>query len=312
MLLVTGASGFVGRQLIPELMANGYDVILASRSVKIGSWIPTQNARYIDIEGSYSEVDWDTHLNGVKYIINLAGRAHILNETSVDPDSAFMAANCEAAVQLYRHATKKGVKGFLHISSIGVLGNATEPGQPFTDASKPAPAGPYARSKSAADEQLMAAATATSQAPALVILRPPLICGPGAKGNLERLLKLAAKSNPLPFGSVKNQRSLLGIANLVSAIQAVITHWNSADTSGTFVICDRETVSTGQIVAALREGLGQRRLMLPFPPGLLSRMLRSIGRGKVAEQLLGDLTIDPTGFCETFSWSPDVKQTLSC
>lgn len=248
-------------------------------------------------------------MEGVSTVINLAGRAHVLAETAKDPEAEFIRVNRDGAVHLFEAARTAGVHGFLHMSSIHAVAVRSRPGRPIGDADPPVPESAYARSRAAADADLTT--LAGNGGPALVILRPPLICGPGAKGNLDRLLRLASKPVPLPFRAVRNRRTLLSVDNLVTAIGAVLARWEREPVSGTFVLADPEALSTGDIIAAMRKGLGMEPALFSIPLPLLDLALRLAGRARLHEQLLGDFEIDADRFGAIFGWSPAVS-TRAC
>jgi len=301
-ILVTGATGFVGRHLVPSLAAKGHALTLALRRNTDCLATPKGDIRAVTIAGIGAKTCWDDALQDVSVVINLAGRAHVLKETAENPEALYMAVNRDGPIRLFTAAQEAGVKGFLHMSSIGVIGKVSPPGQPLSDNSIPAPGSAYARSKHAAELALND--MAAGGGPALVILRPPLICGPFAKGNLERLMKLVAKPLPLPFGAMRNRRTLLSIENLLSAIETVLLSWQRQPAAGTYVIADADALSTGDIVASLRQGMGAAPLLLPVAPQILDLTLRAIGRQRLGEQLLGDLEIDAAGFQSAFQWQP--------
>ncbi|MGE0626197.1 MAG: NAD-dependent epimerase/dehydratase family protein [Hyphomicrobiaceae bacterium] len=308
-VLITGATGFVGQHLVPFLTKRGWPLTLATRSPRNAMSAAAADVRVVQIGEVGPDTDWTDALDEVWAVVNLAGRAHVMRETTPDPGALFNRVNADGAKRLYGAAAAAGVRGFVQISSIGVLGDVSAPGRPFNDASTPHPHSPYACSKHAAEETLTA--MATEGGPALVILRLPLLCGAGAKGNLWRLLRLSRRPIPLPLGGVRNRRSLLSVDNLASAIDAVLQRRRRGAVSGTFVLADRQVVSTGDIVAALREGFGMRSMLFPVPGPLLGPALKAAGGTRLATQLLGDLEIDASGFSAAFGWTPQMT-TRAC
>ncbi len=300
MILVTGATGFIGKAVADALAAEGEKVVLLARELRTTGEI-RKGVKWMAIGDIAERTDWVPVLEGVSHVINLAARAHVLHETEQDPFREFMRVNCDAAVRLFAAAQKSGVRGFLQLSSVGVVGATSKRGTPITEATPLNPQGLYARSKLAADTALidMARGGPTS----LVILRPPLVCGPGASGNLARLVRLVEKRLPLPLKQVRNRRSLLALANLVSATSAVIGRWRREPANGVYVLADNEVVSTSEIIVALREGLGRPPGLFSIPNELLSAVLK-LADGKLHDQLLADLEIDASGFSAAFAWSP--------
>lgn len=317
-ILITGANGFVGRHLTLALAARNIPLCVVARKDDF-SWLPNGDIKKIIINNFDGETDWQDALKGVSHVINLAGRAHIFNETFKDPEQAFMDVNCHGAVRLYQAASEAGVKGFLQISSIGVLGTSTKYGQPFNDDTIPAPSSDYAKSKYAGEQGLLELAN-ISKTP-LIILRPPLIVGAGAKGNLQRLMKIVKKPIPLPLLGINNRRTLLSIENLISAIKVVLLHWQTRlkspkpgsvkSLSGTFVISDKKSISTSEIIKTIHEGVKGRALLFPVPSIMLALTLRLAGGSKLCEQLMGDLEVNGNNFQSTFNWIP-VVDTKSC
>ncbi|HZF77354.1 MAG TPA: NAD-dependent epimerase/dehydratase family protein [Acetobacteraceae bacterium] len=288
-VLVTGGTGFLGRHLVPWLRGAGHEVLAPGR----------------DALHAESPIEaWRAALPGVEAVLHLAGRAHRVGEVTGAAAAAFMATNRDWPIRLARAAREAGVARFLFVSTIGVHG----PGGTVTEASPLLPATPYARSKLEAEEGLPEAFGGP-----VTILRPPLVCGPGAPGNLARLRRLAATPLPLPLGAVRNRRTLLSVEGFCTAVEAVLRRWAAGgEAAGAYVLGDAAPLSTRDMLVALREGLGRPPRLLPVPPALLAAALRAAGRGAIAAQLLGDLVVDSAAFRREFGWQPvaDTRATL--
>jgi nucleoside-diphosphate-sugar epimerase len=304
-VLITGGTGFVGRGLVASLAAAGVPMVLAQRRDVPDA--PGQTHVTVGEIGRATE--WGRALENVTAVVHQAGHVHIAPERAEHEAALFDEVNHLGSLRLFEAARDSGVPLFVFLSSINVLGTGTEPGRPFTDATLPDPTSPYARSKHLAEGALRAAAAGSSTR--LVILRPPLIAGPGVGGNLERLIRLAALPAPLPLGRLTNRRSLLSRDNLLAAIARILDLGPAAPV-GTFVLADRDPVSTSDIVAALRAGLGRAPMLLPVPTGLLRPALRALGARGADQRLFGDLEVDSRGFRAAFSWSDvvDTRTTL--
>ncbi|WP_411036286.1 UDP-glucose 4-epimerase family protein [Shinella sp. BYT-45] len=293
MLIVTGASGFIGSHLAEALARTGRPFTLSSRSpgasVRPHRFIPADR-----LADARMEADC---------IIHLAGRAHVLRETSLDPAAQFRSANTAYTLSVARAFADRGTRRFIFLSSIGVLGNETAPGRPFTQESPPAPHNDYALSKLEAEEGLRAIAAETGMD--VVIIRPPLVYGAGAKGNFASMVGWLRKGVPLPLGSVHNRRSLVGIDNLVDLILTAIDH--AAAANRTFLVSDGEDLSTTDLLRRTAAAMGRPARLLPVPTPLLRRTARLLGRATLAQRLLGSLELDIAFTRETLDWQPPIS-----
>lgn len=301
-ILVTGATGFVGRQVVAALAAAGHRTTLAVRRPWPGA--VQDGGRVVDVGPIGPATEWSEALDGVDRVLHLAAHVHVAPERARHEEPLFDAVNHLGTRQLFEQAAASGVSTFVFLSSITVLGSASEPGRPLDESCPPRPETPYARSKLAAEETLRDGAGAA--ATRLVILRPPLICGPGVGGNLASLLRLAALPLPLPLGGIDNRRTLLSLGNLASAILVALER----PVAGTFVLGDRAPVSTSAIVRALRAGAGRSAPLLPLPTSLVRRLAGLAGFAGHAQRLFGDLEVDASRFRSTYRWS-DVVETAT-
>lgn len=302
-VLITGANGFIGRHLVRFLLEANLPLTLFMRQSDI-SWVPKGDVRIVKINDFGSNTNWREALKDVSYIINLTGRAHIFKEVKKDPMQAFMSTNCDGAIALYKAASKAGIKGFLQISSIGVLGTKTPNNSTFNDNSIPNPTSPYAISKFEAEKALIK--LNKNDNISLIILRPPLIIGANSKGNFERLLKLVNKPIPLPLMGIKNKRTLLCVENLNSAILAVFLRWQNKPISGTYVLADEKPISTSDIIKSIYDGAKGRAFLFSIPSVILSQALKFAGGAKLVEQIIGNLEVDSTRFYSDFNWKPQI------
>lgn len=295
--LITGASGFIGRALFDHLHAQDIPVRGTSRrpSAVQGDWV--------QISDMGRDTDWTEALRGCDVVVHAAGRAHVLNEQEADPLAQFREINVEGTLALARQAVEMGVRRFIFISSIGVNGSETFPGNPFHEATDPRPQQAYARSKLEAEQALQELLSGHPME--WVIIRPPLVYAHDAPGNFARLLGLVSRRIPLPLGRVNNARSMIALQNLVSFLALCIRH--PAAANEVFVIADGEDISTARLVELLADGMGYRARLLPVPVKLLRWGLGVLGRHALSQQLLGTLQVDATKARNLLGWQPEVS-----
>jgi nucleoside-diphosphate-sugar epimerase len=280
-VLVTGASGFVGGHLLAVLAAAGIEVVAVPGRAPVAT-IPGVRVRPGREMGAGTR--WHDALEGVDRVVHLAGLAH---GRDGGDRMRLRAVNVAGTLALARAARAAGVRRFLFLSSIGVHGNASR-GGPISEASALRPEAPYAESKVEAEAGLR---DLFADAPErLVIVRPPLVHGPGAPGNPARLLRLAASGLPLPLASVANRRSFVAVANLCAALRCCIEDPRAA--GETFVVADDAVVSTPQLLRELACRCGRPARLLPCPPALLRAGGALLGRSGDVERLLADLEVD--------------------
>ena len=293
-ILVTGASGFVGRRLLQRLSANGAAVTVAIRSSSSHP-APVEGVCPSIVGSIGPSTDWRNALADCDCVIHLAAQVPGRNVEA----RGFDAVNNQGTARLVEQAAAAGVRSFIFLSSIfALVDNASS--EPLHDRSVSRAQSPYGLSKLAAEKHVAEFAGAGRTA---VSLRPPLVYGASAKGNWRLLQKLAASPLPLPFGLVQNRRSLISIDNLVDAIIAAVSAGEGGQ-SGEFAVAEGEPVSLCQIVSLLRRGMGRSSRLLPIPPAMLELGLRLIGRGQMASSLLGNLEVDSTRFRDAYRWSP--------
>jgi nucleoside-diphosphate-sugar epimerase len=289
---VVGAGGFIGGRLVRSLCEQGHQVVPILRSAR-----GLAGERLIN---DLNETDWANLLEDVDSVVHLAGRAHKLKDEAADPLAEFRRVNCLGTLRLAEEAARSGVRRFVFISSIGVNGERTTPGRPFRPDDTPNPNGPYALSKLEAEQGLRAIAEKTKMD--VVIIRPPLIYGAGAKGRFRMLLEWLRKGRPLPLGLVRNRRQFAGIDNLTSFISACLTHPRAA--GETFLVADAEAVSTARFVRLLAQALGRRALLAPIPVTLMQAAAALFNRKQAATGLLDSLEIDLAKNRQLLGWTP--------
>lgn len=305
-ILVTGANGFVGGALFRSLCEEpSRDCIGAVRS-RSGLVDETENLVAV---GDFDKlVDWSSVISGQDVVVHTAARAHIMKDECADPLSAYRAVNSIATLNLARQAAAAGVKRFIFISSIKVNGEQTAIGQPFSSHDTPAPEDFYGISKHEAEQGLLELAAETGME--VVIIRPPLVYGPGVKGNFASMIKLVDKGLPMPLGAVHNKRSLVALDNLLDLIITCIVHPGAANQ--TFLVSDGEDLSTTQLLKGVAEAMGRPSRLLPVPAGLIQFGATLLGKKAVAQRLLGSLQVDISHTQKTLNWTPPltVKQGL--
>lgn len=301
MILVTGASGFVGMPLCRRLAT-----IADVRAVVRSSGRPQQFAAGSDTHlqwvkaGDLNTVaDWPALLRSVKTVVHLAARTHVLHETDPDPIVAYRRINVGVTKRLAQASVKAGVKRLVFLSSVKVNGESTAE-HPFRESDTPRPQDAYGVSKLEAETTLLEIGQASGLE--IVIVRPPLVYGPGVKGNFLRLLGIARKGWPLPLASVQNLRSFIYVENLVDALITCATHANAA--GKTYLVSNREDLSTPELLRQLSSRLGTHSRLWRCPPWLLQGAANLIGRGAEASRLLGSLQIDSSLIQTDLGWKP--------
>ena len=295
-ILITGANGFVGRALCSALIERGHAVKGAVRSNDAALPPGAEKKLVGPMDGN---TDWSDALQGVDVVIHLAARVHVMHEKSSDPLSEFRKVNVEGTGRLAKSAAAAGVKRLVYVSSIKVNGEATRD-KPFSEKNEPNPQDPYGISKHEAEAALQKISAETGLE--IVIVRPPLVYGPGVGGNFARMLGWIKKGIPLPLGSAKNRRSMIYVENLADALIHCATRPEAAN--GTFLVSDTETVSTPELVRTLSEKMGIRPAIFPFPLPLLRLLGRLAGKSAEIERLAGSLEIDSSKIRSKLGWQP--------
>jgi nucleoside-diphosphate-sugar epimerase len=295
-VLVSGASGFVGTALCAELFRLDYSVRAAARSAPI----QIKNFETVLVGEINGETDWSQALSGIKVVVHLAARVHVMKDNTVNPMEAFRKVNINGTLNLARQAAKAGVQRFIFISSIKVNGENTLPGQPYTSEDQPAPIDPYGFSKREAEDELRQLAIETGMD--VVIIRPPLVYGPGAKGNFQMMLHWLKKGIPLPLGAIPNKRSFIVLDNLIDLIITCINH--PAAANQIFLASDNEDLSTTELLQRLGNALGKPAKLLPLPVWLLNTGAKLLGKRDIAQRLCDSLQVDISKTRTLLNWNP--------
>lgn len=298
--LVTGGSGLVGGALISLLMRNDVDVRIAMRPQS--KFRPEGFTRAIPayiISDVGPATDWTDALDGVQSVIHLAARVHVMKEKANDPLAEFRHVNTLGTTRLAHMAARAGVKRLVYVSTIKVNGESTA-GSPFDEDDTPRPSDPYAISKWEAEQELHRISAETGMQ--IVIVRPPLVYGPGVGGNFLTMLKWMDRGIPLPLASVDNQRSLVGLNNLVSVLMACLSQPRAS--GELFLASDGEDLSTPELLRRTAQALGKSPRLFPFPVGLLRRTARLFAKGNACERLCGSLTVDSSKANRVLGWNP--------
>ena len=297
-VFVTGACGFVGKALCQQLIDHQCEVFAGMRAApRLRDW-PASFHPVATGDLSMQTLPREA-LQPMDIVVHLASRVHVMQENEADPLATFRRINVDATLNLARAAAAAGVRRFVFVSSVKVNGEATTD-RPFDHIVAPAPIDPYGVSKMEAEIGLREIARTTGMD--VVIVRPPLVYGPGVGANFLRLLKLVRAGLPLPLASVKNLRSMVYLGNLVDLIRVCVTHPNAA--GKTFLASDGEDVSTPELLRRIATAMGRPARLLPFPTGLLGWIASIAGKGAEAERLLGSLQVDSSYARQQLDWQP--------
>jgi len=299
MILLTGASGFIGRALWPALSKRS-PLRLALRDP--GSLVMPEGVEVARAVLDSGE-DWAGALKDVSLVIHCAARVHVMKEEALDPLVEFRSVNVEGTLRLARQAAEAGVRRFIFISSIGVNGGDTF-AHPFAAEDNVAPHTPYAISKHEAEVGLRALADNTKME--IVIIRPPLVYGPNAPGNFLSLMNWLMSGIPLPLGAViENRRSFVFIDNLVDLIVTCLDH--PAAANQTFLVSDGESLSTAALLRRMGEALGRPARLIQVPVPLLQMGAALLGKRDMAQRLCGSLEVDIGKTRELLGWTPPIS-----
>lgn len=296
LILVTGANGFAGQAVCARLAAGG---VAVRRVLRASGPASTPGPDDFTVDDIGPATDWMRALADIHAVVHLAARVHVMKDTAVDPLSAFRRTNVAGTEMLARAAAKAGVRRFIFVSSIKVNGERTA-GRPFTERDMPAPEDAYGISKWEAEQRLAEISTGTGMP--VTVLRPPLMYGPGVKGNFLGLMRAVSRGVPLPLALIRNARSLLYVGNLADAV----AHCLRDDRPGrqTYLLSDGEDVSTPDLVRRLAAELERPARLLPVPASWLRIGLRLGGRGGVYERLAGSLQVDGGAIARELGWHP--------
>src|SRR5688572_30432183 len=293
---MTGANGFVGAPLSALLEQRGYEVRRIVREIGPGA-----HSGSIPVGDIVTFTDWPRVVKHVDAIVHLAARAHVLRERAPDFAARYRAVNVESTVRLADAAARGGVRRFVFVSSVGVNGSETC-GRPFTEKDPPAPGEPYAASKWEAEQALLQVQAKCGLE--LVIVRPPLIYGPGAKGNLLRMLELLALGIPLPLGGLSSPRSFIGLDNLCTLLVACLDTPRAA--GELLLAAEPERRSTAELLETIAAAMGHRHQLWRCPMPLLMVAAAAVGKVVELKKLSAALEVDPSKAMQVLGWRPHV------
>ncbi len=294
---MTGASGFIGGALCTHLAMHGFDVVGTVRSL---SDAPVPGVDYRIVAECGASTDWRDTLLGVQVIVHCAARVHVMRDYARNPLTEFRRTNTLGTQTLARAATRSGIQRLVFLSSIKVNGESTLPDAPFDETSPVNPQDPYAISKWEAEQALAHIAAETGLE--VVVLRCPLVYGPGVKGNFLRLLQMTDRGIPLPFALAENYRSFIYLGNLTSAIAACLTH--PAAAGKTYLLNDGKDVSIAQLITQMAQTLEKSVCLWPAPPSLMRLAAGLVRKSAEVDRLFGSLCIDSAKICGELGWSP--------
>lgn len=292
-VLVTGGTGFVGRVVVQSLVSVGHDVRLALRRAA-----PAQPCDSLLVGDLGPSTDWRIALEGVDAVVHLAARVHVMHDHA-DAAEEFRRTNTEGTLRLARAAADAGVRRFVFVSTIKVNGESTSE-RPFRADDESRPVDAYGRSKLEAELGLRQITGLET-----IVIRPPLVHGPGAKGNLARFCRLAQSGLPVPFGGIRNRRDLVGVNNLASLILRSLEH--PAAGGRTFLVSDGEPLSTPQLYSTIAEAMGRPVRMVSVPVGLMRKVARLAGMSSEVDRLTQSLELDISPTRALLDWSPPVS-----
>jgi len=299
-VFVTGGQGFVGKAVSARALADGLKVRVSTRQVATNTDHRFEHVLTADLSSS---TNWLPALQDCDAVVHCAARVHVMKDTSADPLSAFRAVNVYGTLNLARQAAAACVKRFVFISSVKVNGESTQSGQAFVEAIVASPQDAYGKSKHEAEEGLRKISAETGME--VVIIRPPLVYGPGVKANFASLMRAVKRGLPLPLGAVHNKRSLVALDNLVDFIITCITHPQAANQ--TFLVSDGQDMSTTELVRGIALAAGVQSCLLPVPVWALQAAASSLGKGDAVQRLCGNLQVDITKARTLLNWVPPVS-----
>ena len=301
-LLVTGASGFVGGAFCCAALKCGFAVRAVYRHPPMNELGLEKAPDYEPVLGAdlSADGDWRSALAGVDAVVHTAARVHVMSETNADALTAYRNVNVLGTLNLARQAVQAGVRRFVFVSSIKVNGEATQPGQPFTAEDLPAPLTPYGLSKLEAEQGLRQIEAQTGME--VVIVRPPLVYGPGVKANFAAMMRWVARGMPLPLGAIHNARSMVALDNLVDLLMTCLKH--PAAAGQTFLVSDGQDVSTTELLRRTALAMGKKAFLLPVPAWVLEWGATLLGKRDVAQRLCGSLQVDIDKTRRLLGWIP--------
>jgi len=301
-ILISGASGFVGKEALRGFTGKGYELRALTRDVKKieREFAKDASIDWQQIPAMDDEVAWGRALHEVDIVVHLAARVHVMRDHAADPLREFRKANVAGTEHLARLAAKHGVKRLVYVSTVKVNGEATSGGARYSETDVQPLQDSYSISKREAEQALLGVASETGLE--VVIVRPPLVYGAEVKGHFIQMLRVLSRGIPLPLASVRNLRSLIYVKNLVDALIVCATH--TAAVGQTYLVSDGEDISTPDLLRRLGAEMGHPARLVPFPPSLLKLLARLIGKSGQVERLLGSLQVDSGKIRSELNWTP--------
>lgn len=297
-VVVTGADGYIGSHLCSALCAQNVETV----GCIIGPSPINNLPNKVSLHAIWSvarATNWAGILKPEDVVVHLAARVHVLRESAKNPVAEFRKVNTEGTVNLARQAAAAGVKRLVFMSTIGVNGNDSGTGF-YNETDVPHPHNDYSTSKYEAEVELKKISAETGLE--IVILRAPLVYGPGNPGNFLSLQRFVHMGIPLPLASIRNVKSFLYVGNLVDAIKICIAH--PAAAGNTYLVSDTEYVSTPELLRKLAQAMGSNARIFPFPPAALKVLAGLVGKSAAAERLIASLAVDSTKIRKELGWRP--------
>jgi nucleoside-diphosphate-sugar epimerase len=298
-ILVTGANGFVGGALVNQLAIDRECKRVVAAVRRKAKSLP-EGVRPVLVGDLSPTTDWRAALHGADTVVHCAARVHIMPENAANPLQTYREVNVNGTLNLANQAAQAGVGRFVFVSSIKVNGEATQYGYPFTADDVPAPLDPYGMSKLEAEQGLREIESQTGME--VVVVRPPLVYGPGVKANFASMMRWVAYGMPLPLGAIDNARSLVALDNLVDLLVTCLKH--PAAAGQTFLVSDGEDVSTPELLRRIANAMGKKVLLLPLPAFVLECTAFILGKGSVVRRLCGSLQVDIDKTRCLLGWTP--------
>lgn len=300
MILVTGATGFVGSALVAKLAGDSAPTRACIRrdSARMPSGVETAYVKDLTLD-----TDWLFALRGIDIVIHCASRVHVMEDRASDPLAEFRRTNVDGTLNLARQAAASGVRRFVFISSVKVNGEATQSGTPFSEQDVPAPSDPYGISKMEAENGLRQIAAQSGMA--VVIVRPPLVYGPGVRANFASLMRAVRRRWPLPLGAVDNRRSLVALDNLVDFVVTCAVH--AAAANQTFLVSDGDDMSTTRLIHGMAHAEGVSARLIPVPVWALRAVAKLLHKADQVDRLCGNLQVDISKARRLLGWLPPVS-----
>jgi len=295
-VLITGAGGFIGKPLTVRAHRDGWTVRRALRH--------QQDPSCVAIGQIDATTDWSIALKNIEVVVHLAARVHVMDSPKTDSLEKYREVNVEGTLNLARQAISAGVRRLIYLSSIKVNGETSSASTPFSATSQPAPTDAYGISKLEAENGLRELAKHSKMD--VVIIRPPLVYGPGVKGNFKTMMKVVARGLPLPLASVTtNRRSLVALDNLIDLIMTCLDH--SLAANQVLLVSDGEDLSTADLLARIARAMGRHERLIPLPLWLLTAVATILGKRELTDRLCGSLQVDISQTQALLRWSPPVS-----